>query len=269
MMILKKKIREFMQSNVITCLKDTPIIDVAILMDSKNIGSVIITDKDRVVGIITERDITHRLYIDNDLSKLTAKDIMTNKVSSINPDANIGEAIKILFENRIRRLPIIKNGKLLGIITSTDICQEINNPHACTTVGEIMRKNIETLSEDETVYNAVGYMLDSDSSTGRRGVGHIIIQKQGKILGIITERDIIKYIVVKKRDLKKTNVCDIMSTDIITIQKDVVVCHAAELLNHYKFRHLPVIDEDEKLISTITQTDLIEELKKEYEEKRI
>jgi CBS domain-containing protein len=268
-MILDKKISEIMQVKVVTAESNTTIHDIACLMDQKNIGSVLISDNDTVRGIITERDITHQLYKGNNLSKIPASQLMIKEIISATPETTIGEAIKILFKNKFRRLPIIKNNRLIGIITSTDICYEINNPHASTTVGEIMRKDVPTISGEKTVYKAIDLMLKKKSSTGRMGVGSIVITIEDRVEGIVTEKDIIKYVVAKNKDVKKTKVSEIMSPNIITIKPDVLVCHAAELLSTYGFRHLPVLDEEDRLAGIVTQTDLIAELKREYESNAI
>ncbi|MFH1403412.1 MAG: CBS domain-containing protein [Candidatus Altiarchaeota archaeon] len=268
-MILDKQVSEIMHSKIYTAECNTPVYDIACLMDKKNVGSVLIVEKDKVKGIITEADIVNQLYKGNHLTELKSCDIMTKKVISVAPDTTLGKAIDLLFENKFRRLPVVKKGKIMGILTSTDICYEINSPHASKTVGEIMRTDVVTTTSDKTIYEALDHMLKKKSSTGKRGVGGIVIVSTEGVEGILTERDIIRYVVAKKKDIQKTLVSDIMSTDMITIRPDIVICHAADLMSQYHFRHLPILDYDEKLVGIITQTTIIGELKREYEENLI
>ncbi|MFC2162781.1 CBS domain-containing protein [Candidatus Altiarchaeota archaeon] len=264
-MILDKKVAEIMQSKVVTVGSSTKVFDIACIMGRKNIGSVVITDDDSVKGIITERDITKQLLNGNDIANIPASRLMVSDIISASPETTVREAINTLFAHKFRRLPIIKNGRLVGIITSTDICYEINNPHACTNVGEIMRTNVSTIDSQKTIREALTLMFNAKSTTGRMGVGNVVITEDKMVKGILTERDIIKYVVCKKKDIDETLVGDVMSTGIITIRPDVIVCHAADLLIQYHFRHLPVINEQEELIGMVSQTLLIAEIKKNYE----
>jgi len=106
--------------------------DAAIIMNKYRIGSLIVTDgkkckgnESRIVGIITERDILEKVTVTNKIpSKVLVEDIMTKKLVTIGPDALIDDAVYLLIKHKIKKLPVIKEGELLGIITSTDM---VNN----------------------------------------------------------------------------------------------------------------------------------------------
>lgn len=95
------------------------------MMSDKNIGSLLIVKEGKIKGIITERDIL------KNISKLNSKVslVMSKKVITIEGEEKIEEAIRVMSENKIKRLPVMKGGKLAGIITATDIiahAKEIN-----------------------------------------------------------------------------------------------------------------------------------------------
>ena len=95
------------------------------MMSDKNIGSLLIVKDGKIKGIITERDIL------KNISKLNLKVslVMSKKVITIESEEKIEEAIGIMSENKIKRLPVMQDGKLAGIITATDIiahAKEIN-----------------------------------------------------------------------------------------------------------------------------------------------
>ena len=84
-------------------------------------GSIVITDKGKVVGIITERDIVRKItksfdYLNRPLSETASKSVIT-----ASPDTPIWEAFALMLRNRIRRLPVVKAGKLRGIVTERDL----------------------------------------------------------------------------------------------------------------------------------------------------
>lgn len=96
----------------------TPVTEIATLMTGQNIGAVIVTNNIEVLGIVTERDIIERVALGKkDLYGLVAQDIMTSPVITINYDRKIQDALKIMKDNNIRRLVVVKGEKILGLIT--------------------------------------------------------------------------------------------------------------------------------------------------------
>ncbi len=98
--------------------------DVAALMSKKRIGSVLIKTT-KGVGILTERDITGKIVAAaKDPKKVSAEDVMTFPAKTINSDAEIYEACRIFTENHFRRLPVVEDGKIIGIVTTRDIVRQ-------------------------------------------------------------------------------------------------------------------------------------------------
>lgn len=96
---------------------DTTVREAIKIMSKENIGSLIILDKNRLVGIITERDILRNA----DKLNLRASAIMSKNVITINANDNEDNAALIMARHKIKRLPVVENGKLVGIVTATDI----------------------------------------------------------------------------------------------------------------------------------------------------
>jgi len=95
--------------------------EVAKIMSSKNIGSLIFMPSRKIEGILTERDLLKN-YEKN--SKL--KDVMSENVIVISPGSDINEAMRLMKENSIKKLPVVDNEKLVGIITLTDIAAHLD-----------------------------------------------------------------------------------------------------------------------------------------------
>jgi len=116
------KIQRIMSENVETIAPDVSISDAASLMSSKLIGCLIVVEGDDVVGILTERDVLSKITAEGrEAKKVKVREVMTSPVISAYPDLEIEEAIKTMGDKKIRRLPVVKDGKLAGVITSTDI----------------------------------------------------------------------------------------------------------------------------------------------------
>ncbi len=92
------------------------------MMAKLGLGSIVITERDKIVGMITERDILKKIVAaGEDPLKMKTGDIMTRDVLTVEEDKTIEDVIKIMESKRIKRVPVTKNGKLSGIITSTNV----------------------------------------------------------------------------------------------------------------------------------------------------
>ena len=93
------------------------------LMKEKEISSIIVLDEEKhPIGIITERDIVRRVVCDKkNASNTPVESIMSKPLVTVESKANIDEAVAIMTKNKIRRLPIVKDGHLYGLITTTDL----------------------------------------------------------------------------------------------------------------------------------------------------
>ena len=110
------------------------IIEAAKLMRDKNIGSVIVVEKRKVLGIVTERDLVRRVLAENrDLKTLKMREIMSKPVFSISPEEEVVNAAHIMRQRGIRRVVVMDKEALIGIITTNDL------------VGN-MKRNIEELA---------------------------------------------------------------------------------------------------------------------------
>lgn len=104
--------------------------DAARIMANQGIGCLVVTDGETVTGIVTERDVLRHISSNvEDLDKPVSA-VMTRNVITIEPDKHIDDAAKVMTEHKIKKLPVVKAGKLLGIITSSDLlanCSDFND----------------------------------------------------------------------------------------------------------------------------------------------
>lgn len=115
-------VKDIMAVNVVTMPPDASVFEVSKSMSKMDIGSVIITDKERPVGIITESDIVRRVVAkEKDTKTTTASEIMSSPIIHVVPGTGLTEAMRIMAKSNIRRIAVLKNNSLAGIITSRDI----------------------------------------------------------------------------------------------------------------------------------------------------
>jgi len=100
--------------------------EAARIMDEKSIGSVLIEENRRVIGIVTERDILRKIVAKGkNPDKVKVKDIMNDPIITIDANEDILEASKIMDEKRIRRLIVVENGQIVGKITANSISRNL------------------------------------------------------------------------------------------------------------------------------------------------
>lgn len=127
-----------MAKNIKTVKPDDSVHAAVLKMNKFDIGSVIVISSGRPVGIITETNIMRRVVESRmDPATVWAKDIMTSPLISIEENATVAEAAKIMSERKINRLPVINGSKLVGLISSTDIVKA--NPTQLGILEELLR----------------------------------------------------------------------------------------------------------------------------------
>ena len=116
-------VKEVMNRNVKTVRPEDTVMSAAQTMNQYHIGSlVVVSGPGEVVGILTERDIlTDVVATGKSGDKVNVSEIMTPNIITISPDRTLEEAADIMTENKIKKLPVVYNGRLLGIVSATDL----------------------------------------------------------------------------------------------------------------------------------------------------
>ena len=120
-MITGVKVIDAMTRNPVVVDQDASLLYCTKKMLKENVGSVLVKNKDELVGIITEKDVVKATARNLDPNKIKAKDIMIKKLIGITPDKDIYDALMRMKEEDIRRLPVVNNKRLVGMITEKDI----------------------------------------------------------------------------------------------------------------------------------------------------
>ena len=113
------KIKDIMSRDIVTCTPTDLISEIAQSMRALDIGCMPVVDGPRIIGMITDRDIVTRSVAED--GQRFVKDVMTQDVISVGPEASSEEAAEIMAQHRIRRLPVIKNDSLVGFVALADL----------------------------------------------------------------------------------------------------------------------------------------------------
>ena len=127
---MAQSVRDVMTANPIALPATSSVVDAARTMRDANIGNVIVVDNGRICGIVTDRDITVRGVAEGkDVSSLKLRDICSQEITTLSPTDSVDDAVRLMREKAIRRLPVVEGGKPVGIVSLGDLAVE-RDPHS-------------------------------------------------------------------------------------------------------------------------------------------
>ena len=136
------RVREAMTEDPRSIGPSASVVEAARLMRDEHVGSLPITDGDTLVGMITDRDITTRVVAEAaNLATTSVRDVYSEDLISVGPDKDFEEALRLMARHQVRRLPVVEDGKLVGIVAQADIALALSEDE--TKTGEL----VEAISE--------------------------------------------------------------------------------------------------------------------------
>ena len=114
------------------------VFEAAELMSSSQLGCLVIMDGDVPVGIVTERDIVRRVVAKKLPVETKISEIMSKSLITIDPDASLKEAARVMSSNKIRRLPVLKQNRLVGIVVASDFVRNLGKKSVSEEILEAM-----------------------------------------------------------------------------------------------------------------------------------
>ena len=120
------KVKDVMTKTVITVESNKTVTEAAALMAENDVSNLIVMEDNMPIGIVTERDFVRRVLAKKKPPKNKISEVMSTPLRVIDPDATLKEAARRMVRKRIRRLPVIKDNKLVGIITAADFARHLS-----------------------------------------------------------------------------------------------------------------------------------------------
>jgi CBS domain-containing protein len=134
--MMAQSIREVMTADPQTVSSDATLEEAAREMQSDDIGAVLVTDNGGVAGILTDRDIVVRAVAEGrDPSSTKVGDVATREVQTLTPDSSVDDAIKLVREQNVRRIPVVEDGRPAGIVSIGDLAIERDTDSALADIS--------------------------------------------------------------------------------------------------------------------------------------
>lgn len=265
-------VKHWMSAPVVSVHPEMPLSEARQLADEHKIRALPVVQNEALVGIITRRGLL-RL----DLSPLNAAgwqnggvvlaeeavgDIMTRGPVTITPGASMAKAARIMLENKFTALPVLEGGRLVGILTNSDLMRciiaEYPGLKKVIPVQNYMSDEVVTVEEDTT-------LLEAHRLMGTKRIRSLPVLRAGQLVGLVTRTDLMgsdpsRMASRNNQDLSlqvlTQPVARCMTRSVLTIAPTAPVTEAAELMLTRKIHCLPVLDAEQKLVGIITESDL-------------
>jgi CBS domain-containing protein len=134
------QIRDLMTSNPATCESSATVVEAAKHMAQKDVGPIPVVEADRLVGIVTDRDIVVRVVAEGrDPSSTTVGEIASKQLETIAPDEDLDSALRKMASAQVRRLPVVEDGRLVGIVAQADVARQGQDQKTGEVVEQVSR----------------------------------------------------------------------------------------------------------------------------------
>lgn len=244
---------DIMTKNPITASPNESLLDAARIMGRKHIGSLVVTEGEDAVGIVTERDLMTRVIARfmswPELGDVEIRSVMSAALAEIEPSSSVKDAARAMISQKSRLL-ILDGLKPIGIVTASDLVRVIPDCEKTEwKVDDAMNPVLETVDGNCTIDQAAQIM-------GHKRIGSVLVRRKEEVDGIFTERDFLTKVLA--RNMALNNIVEkLASFPLICVKSGTLIHNAAKLMARKHIRRLPV-QKGRRLIGVVTARDIVE-----------
>lgn len=257
-----EKARDVAKYGIITIRSEESVYKAIEIMVKKNISGLPVVNNTSLVGIISEKDVLGLLY-NAEFLPGNVGEYMTENIISFDEEDSLDDIYECLINNSFRRVPILHDGKLTGLITRADLLRakieklkyqglsdEIVEQQRNTILArDVMKSGLLTVRPQTPIYESIE-ILATNNITGLPVVDDFM-----NLVGIVSEKDILKLLYDPKVKPGKTE--EFMTEQIVSFNQDDNLHDICDCLINNNFRRVPILDQG-KIIGIISRADIIE-----------
>lgn len=263
---MSKSVKDLMHKGLITCPPGASLGQMATLLTQHHTHALIVTEeKDKPLGVISDFDLLagEWLSVDeeslNAMRRMTARDLMTSPIESIDAETPVYEAAKKMIEKQVHRVLVKESDKPVGVISISDFVRSIAAQERVKreSVRDVMSDTFLVCRDKTPIISAARTMTQA----GWRSV--IVVDSKGKPLGVVTGNDLLRY--AGKPIDEHLTVTDVMSRELFTIDIHSSLQEAANLMiQHHRHRVIVVDTNDPQSfpLGVISSFDIVAEMAK-------
>lgn len=260
---MSQLVRDLMHRGLITCRQNATLGQVAVLLYQHHVHALVVVDRDgRTVGIMSDFDLLAGEWLSADgeslavMRKLTAGDLMSYPVATVDADMPLSQAAQVMLEKNINRLLVTENGKPSAIISTSDFVASIAREEKAErdTVADVMSDAILVCRDKTPVTSAARTM------TQARWRSVLVVDARGQPLGVVSEGDLLPL--VKNGIKDDLTVAEVMHT-VLTIDIHASLRQAADIMIQHHHHRVVVVDASDPAafpLGIVSSFDIVAEM---------
>ena len=249
------KVSDIMTSPVHVMGPEEPVSHARKLMLKHKISTVVVVDNDEMVGIVTKSDLGRRLaqaepmWRRRPIDNVPVKMIMTEEPVTIYPEASVSQATAVMIDNDINNVPVVNNGRLLGIITRVDVVRRMSELPSDKKVGEIMTPDPIFVQQSATIQETVEIMR-------KNGFSQLPVFSGDKPVGGVSESILLDQILYNEDSMLPSRklVKYIMDESWPMVAEDAPFSLLSNMLKYYP---AVLVQRQGMVVGIITKADLL------------
>lgn len=255
-----RKAKDIAKFGVATVRKEESVYKAIGIMAEKHISGLPVVDDTSLVGIISEKDVLKLLY-DTEFLPGKVEDYMTKDVVSFDLEESLADICDCLINNHFRRVTILHQGKLAGIISRADLIKANKDrfkPQGSDSKStehkdgflarDVMRCGLLTVKKETPIYEAMEILATWHIT------GLPVVDDYMNLVGIVSEKDMLKLLYDPEANLGKVE--NSMTEQVISFNHDDSLFDVCDCLINNRFRRVPILDQN-KLVGIISRADII------------
>lgn len=261
---MNKTVKDLMHKGLITCPPNASLGQVAKMLTQHHVHALIVAETaDKPLGIISDFDLLAGEWLSVDkesleaMRKMTARDLMTSPIESVESDTPVTDAVKKFLEKQIHRMLVVEKNKPVGVISISDFVRDAAAQEKAKreSVGNVMSDTFLVCRDNTTILSAARTMTQA----GWRSI--VVVDSRGKPLGVVTGNDLMRL--AENTVDENLLVSDVMNRSLTTIDVNASLQEAANLMIQNHRHRVIVVDEKDPEgfpLGVISSFDIVAEM---------
>jgi len=258
--VASKKARHIAKCGVLTIRKDKSVYEAVAMMVKGHVSGLPVVDDTGLVGIVSEKDVLRLLYETEHLQGVV-KDYMTKDIITFDEDDDLADICECLANNNFRRVPILHQGSLAGIISRSDIIRTCNSIFKTRNMaqratrreigplaGDVMNRGLITVKRNTDIYEAMEILATMNVT------GLPVVDDYMNLVGMVTEKDMLELI--RDPNAQPGNTESFMTEDVASFNHDDSLFDVCDCLINNHFRRVPILNQG-RVVGVVSRADLM------------
>jgi len=254
------KARHIAKCGVLTIRRDKSVYEAVAMMVKGHVSGLPVVDDTGLVGVVSEKDVLRLLY-NTEFLQGAVEDYMTTDVITFDEDDDLADICECLAKNNFRRVPILHQGQLAGIISRSDIIRTCNGVFRARNMAEraarreigplacdVMKQGLLTVKRQTDIFEAMEILATMNVT------GLPVVDDYMNLVGMITEKDMLELL--RDPNAKPGNTESFMTEDVVSFNHDDSLFDVCDCLINNHFRRVPILNQG-KVIGIVSRADLV------------